>query len=366
MRKINSFLITACFSVILFSACSKTEGTTVGSSTGVATFRKEQNVSLSLGGAAVPAVTKLTGLYDPNESRIERWAYWAFNDSGVAVKCGVGGSNLHAGIRLMTGTYTIVVLANYPTSGTWTVPVRAGVTKTELLNRVSELSSNAYNCFVMEGEKAVTVTDDAMSPIEVKVARLVSKVGVRRISVNYTVARLNNKITILKGIYLTNLYRTARYGSDYTSAELNGSRSMWYNTMGWHRWGGEQVSGAIDALVGDTGLSTTISTASPHTQEHYFYCYPNPSSPENDTHDTSVWSVRSTRLIIETEVDGESFYYQIQLPAMKRNTPYVAAEVVIRDLGSSDPEEFIPGTLDVVLSTAVAGWEGNYNVIEES
>lgn len=362
----RNILITAGFSVIItLLSCHKTGELAVDSPTGAASPQKEQIIPVYVGGAAT-AVTKVTGVSESDESRIERWAYWVFNEAGWAIKCGTGDSSLHKDVTLMTGTYSIVVLVNYPPSGTWGIPVRAGITKTALLGRLSEISSNTNNCFVMEGEQTVTITEGAVSPIEVKVARLVSKVGVRRISVNYTNTRLNSKTTILRGIYLTNLYRTTRYGSDYTATELDATRSSWYNSMGWHRWDAEQVNSAIDALVGDIGLSTTISTVSPHTQAHYFYCYPNPSRPENDTHDTSLWSVRSTRLIIETEVDGESFYYQVQLPAMKRNTPYVAAEVVIRDLGSSDPEEFIPGSLDVILSTEVAGWEGSYAVTEES
>ena len=359
MRTIHTLLVAGFFAVIL--SCQKTAVPVTRPAPSPSTY----TVTFHVGGAASTR-TKLSGIYSPDESRIERWAYWVFNESGWAVKCGVGDNSLHKDITLMTGTYTVVVLANYPTSGIWAVPVRAGIGKETLLGRVSDLSSNSYNCFVMEGEKTVTVTEGAMSPIEVKVARLVSKVGVRRISVNYATARLNNKTTILRGVYLTNVYRSTRYGSDYAAGELDGTRSKWYNTMGWHRWEDEQASDAIDALVGDTGLSVPLSPVSPHTQEHYFYCYPNASTPENDTRDTAAWNVRSTRLVIETEVDGESFYYQVQLPAMKRNTPYVAAEVVIRDLGSSDPEEFIPGTLDVVLSTEVAGWEGNYDVAEES
>lgn len=360
MRTFRTLLIVAGF-LATIPSCQKTAAPTARQDPAEGTY----TVSLSIGGAAsVP--TKLTGIYDPNESRIERWAYWVFNSSGWAIKCGVGGTGLTQNVTLMTGDYTVVVLANYPVSGTWAVPVQAGITRSALLGRIADLSCNTYNCLLMEGEKAVTVSEAAVSPIEVKVARLVSKVGVRRISVNYTKTRLNNKTTTLKGVYLTNLYRTARYGSDYADTELDDARFQWYNSMGWHRWGMEEVSSAIDALVGDTGLSTHISATAPHTQEHYFYCYPNASRPENDSHDTVTWSVRSTRLIIQTEVDGEAFYYQVQLPAMSRNTPYVAGEVVIRDLGSSDPEEFIPGTLDVVLSTEVVGWEGDYAVTEES
>lgn len=360
MRTIRTLLVAAGFLGVILS-CRKTAVPEAGP----VPAEKTYTVSLHVGGAAT-LPTKLSGIYSPDESRIERWAYWVFDEAGWAIKCGTGDNSLQKDVTLLTGRYTVVVLANYPTSGIGSVPLNAGITQEALLGHTSELTSNSGNCFVMEGEKTVNITEDAISPIEVKVARLVSKVGVRKISVNYTNTRLNNKTTTLKGIYLTNLYRTSRYGSDYAESELDATQSRWYNSMGWHRWSAEQISSGMDALVGESGLSIPISPASPHTQEHYFYCYPNPSRPENDTHDTTTWSVRSTRLVIETDVDGKTFYYQVQLPAMRRNTPYVASEVVIRDLGSTDPEAFIPGTLDVILSTDILGWEGSYSIDEES
>ena len=318
---------------------------------------------ISLGGAADH--TKAISIYAPNESRIERWAYWVFNSGDRAVKCGTG-DGMTATVNLLTGDYTIVVIANYPTSGIWMVPVMAGGTKADLLNRVSHLSNNTYNCFVMKGEKDVTIEADQTSDIELKIARLVSKVGVKKISVSYDKASLAAKTTTLKGIYLTNIYKTSKLGSDYTDAQLVPTRSNWYNSMGWHRWSEESVSSEIDALVGDRNINQAISASSPHNVEHYFYTYPNPSKKEYDTHDTSAWSIRSSRLIIETEVAGKSYYYQITIPAMKRNTPYVASEVIIKTLGSTDPEEYIPGSLDIVFSTDNVDWEGDYDINEES
>ena len=51
---------------------------------------------------------------------------------------------------------------------------------------------------------------------------------------------------------------------------------------------------------------------------------------------------------------------------MRRNTPYVAEEVVIRELGSQDPEDIVPGSLEVIFNTNVQGWQGDYSIEEES
>ena len=52
---------------------------------------------------------------------------------------------------------------------------------------------------------------------------------------------------------------------------------------------------------------------------------------------------------------------------MVRNHPYVAEEVILRDLGSLDPEEEVPGALEVHFSTqAESGWDNTYTIEEIS
>lgn len=318
---------------------------------------------LTLGGACLQ--TRVTDVLSADESRIERWAYWVFNRSGHAIKCGVE-TGMSSKLSLPTGFYTVVVLANYPRSGIWAIPVRLDITIDALLDRTSDLSDNARNCFVMKGDASVIIEEGKTVSIEVQVTRLVSKIGVKKISVAYSRSALTTKTTILRGIYLTNLYRNSRYGSDYTYSELETSRTKWYNLMGWHRWETDPGDEAIDALAGDCGLDVNLSASSPYTRAHYFYCYPNASRKENDSHGLETWTIRSTRLVIETEVDGKAYYYQIQLPPMKRNTPYVVDEVIIRELGSQDPEDIVPGSLEVIFNTNVQGWEGDYSIEEES
>lgn len=352
MSTIRTLLLAASLAATLLSCQNeRNDGETSGTAV------------ITLGGACIR--TRVTGVVPANESHIKHWAYWMFNRSGRAVKCGVG-NGTKTDISLPAGYYTVVVLANYPTSGIRAVPVRAGITIDALLERTTDLSDNAADCLVMKGDASVIVEEGSSSPIEVQLARLVSKVGVKKIRVSYDKPALSAKTTTLRGIYLTNLYRESRYGNDYSDSELEASRSKWYNSMGWHRWDAEPVNGAIDALVGDRNLSVNLPVSAPYAQAHYFYCYPNPSRKEYDMHDVASWSIRSTRLVIETQVEGKSYYYQIQIPPMRRNTPYVAEEVVIRDLGSLDPEGIVPGSLEITFAPAVQGWEGDYGIEEES
>ena len=352
MRTIRTLFLAASLSASLLS-CQKRMNTEVVSGSAV----------LTLGGASLQ--TRVTDVLSADESRIERWAYWVFNRSGHAVKCGVE-TGTSSKVSLPTGFYTVVVLANYPTSGIRTIPIRVDVTIDALLDRTSDLSDNARNCFVMKGDASVIIEEGKTVPIEVQLTRLVSKIGVKKISVAYSKSALATKTTILKGVYLTNLYRSSRYGSDYTYSELEATRTKWYNLMGWHRWESDPADGAIDALAGDCELNVHLSASSPYTRSHYFYCYPNASRKENDSHGLETWTIRSTRLVIETEVDEKTYYYQIQIPPMRRNTPYVAEEVVIRELGSQDPEDIVPGSLEVIFNTNVQGWQGDYSIEEES
>ena len=323
--------------------------------------QEEASVLISLGLAATGS--KAAALTS-DEERFDSWAYWVFTDTGRAVKCGSIGSSEPARINLLTGNYTLFVVANYPTAGSWAIPVSAGISRDALLASVSDLSVNRRDRFLMVGETSLSLSSGQAASVEVNLTRLVCKVGVKRISVDYENPRLGAQTTTLKGIYLTNLWRRTRLGSDYADTELSDDPALWYNAMGWHRSGSGNSPG-IDALVGETGIDEVIGAEKPHTTAHYFYCYPNPTETEDDTHDAS-WGARSSRLVIETEVCGTSFFYQVPIPPMKRNTPYVAEDIIIRKLGSMDPEEVIPGALEVIFSSETAGWEDSCTVTEDS
>lgn len=318
---------------------------------------------------------------DSDEKRIERWAYWVFdNETKGCVKCGEG-DGTSAQIRIMSGSYIVSVIANYPLSGPYALEVTPGVTYSQLMSFMTDISDNRSDALLMYGAKSVTVLPEETSKKSISLTRLVSKVGVEKITVDFTDPDLVGKWAFLRSIYLTNVPRLSRYGSDYTAAKIPSGRAEWYNVFGWRA--PDSSVPAIDALVGDIDIKvnggywgTSVNGAS-MTTPHYFYTYPNPVEAVNDVTDVTSWSIRSSRLVIEfcvsagsgrtpSSPDVKTYYYVINIPSMKRNTPYIASEVIIHGKGSLDPEKPTPDVVEVQFATSVEGWEGVPEVTEES
>ncbi len=314
-------------------------------------------VNIGLGSPFLP--TRMASPSPGVESTCRRWAFWIFDPSGDSVAYGTGETGESVRRTLLVGDYTVVAVANYPES---LVPENV-TEKAGLESRVIQLSDNAAGAMVMYGEAPLEMEQDRTVSCSVDVRRLVAKVGVKKVSVAFENPYLAAKTTVLEAIYLTNLYRTSRLGRDYTGAELLSGEALWYNVMGWRA--PEDAVPEMDALVGDTAIQATLSPEMPHTTAHYFYACPNATPEGDDTHEAS-WSKRSTRLVLQVAVGGKTYYYQIQVPAMGRNRVYVADEVILKKLGSMDPEQDIPGALEVVFSAVGDDWDHDVNAAENS
>lgn len=314
-------------------------------------------VSISLGGPF--SATRVANPDSSVETTCQRWALWIFDGDGDSVVYGTGLSGESIRKTVLVGSYTVIALVNYPGS---LVPANIKK-KTDLTGWTTSLSDNAATSMLMYGEVTVDLEKDRTVSRTVDVRRLVSKVGVKKVSVAFENPYLAAKTTVLEAIYLTNLYRTSRLGADYTAAELRTAEEAWYNVMGWRE--ADDAVPAMDALVGETAIQATLTPSAPHTSPHYFYAYPNAWAADDDTHDAS-WSRRSTRMVLQVRVGDKTYYYQVQIPAMGRNRIYVAEEIILKKLGSMDSEQEIPGAVDVVFSETGQDWDKDVSVLENS
>lgn len=298
-----------------------------------------------------------------DESALHRWTWWVFDEDGLPVQCREG-SALQASVKLLSGRYTVVVLANYPTAGNWALPLLMTERQDELLGRVADLSCNSLSGLLMAGMETVEMVPDQTVKVTVRLRRLVSKVAVQKIAVAFEDPILAARSTRLRALYLTNVCRRSCYGAGLMPEEWPSSPSCWYNPMGWHRDG--TADAACDLLLGETELDLPLTPETPLTQTHSFYPFPNPTPPGQDRR-TAEWSPRSTRLVLEVAVGELICYYPIRLPAMVRNHLYVAEEVVLKKLGSLDPEQEIPGAVEMRFSVRQdSGWDADYSVEEIS
>lgn len=296
------------------------------------------------------ADTRTTGT--DGERTVENWALLLFREGRLA---DFGTSDSEAPIKrsLQTGDYTAFAVVNPPASfrpGAYTF-------LTDLEAAPSDLKDNRPGRFLMTGNKAFAVRKTEGSPESISVDRLVCKTVIRKVSTAFTDPVLASRTFVLKAIYLTNCYGRSRLGSDLAESETDADPSCWYNRMGFHSDAG------VDALLADRQIHLEIRENAPCLQAHTLYCYPNPTVRDSRS---GEWSGRHTRLVLEAEIGGKTYYYPITLPVLRRNNPCVIEEAVIRKLGSTDPEKDEPGSIEVTFDTAVNGWDPEYSVHENS
>ena len=323
--------------------------------------------------------TKVIGITDANETRLNRYAVFAFDvESGwFAYKVSTSGESVQLQLR-SDRTYHCYALTNYPASGSASLNPAGISRESDLTGKIAYLADNSVSSLMMYGMENVTVapmdfdplTDpSAITPVSktIHVKRIVSRIDVTQVAVDFTgKPYFDGKTFVLKGIYMTNLYKSTRFASDYSFAELSNTRSMWYNGGGWHR-GGVAESG-IDALVGNTELNVTLTKSAPYTVSNSFYVLPNATPKVSDEHQMDTWSKRCTRIIIEAALDGETMYYQVDVPAMERNIIYRVNNIVITGRGSNDPEIIDITPMDEVISFSIeaSDWDTPINVNENS
>lgn len=332
--------------------------------------------------------TKAGGIvYERDEKPVARWAYFIFEHaSGRLVARGeVDGSQV-AARRMRTGEYDIEVMANYPVSGTGAVDVSSVRSREDYQALKATLDQNAPGAFVMAGTtedaagnrvpfQVVETGGDEVLEAGIHLRRLVSKVTVSKITRQFSSASLGAKPLTVKGIYLTNVYTQARYASDYVLSEMGTASSLWYNALGWHRWGSAPVSEKVDALVGERGMNRSLAQGETASLDVNLYFYPNPVLPSADV-PSSEWAAkaRCTRLVVWAQVEGRDYYYPATLPKEDAYAPIGRNSVftihcTLTALGSIEEDSWVPGAMEVTFEPVLpdgGGWDGVNPINEES
>lgn len=296
--------------------------------------------------------TRVTGT--GGEREVDRWALLLYKD-GRLVETGTSDSGSAIKKKLVAGDYDAFAVVNPPTSfRAASYPELNAVTGAE-----SDLRDNAPGRFVMAGRRTVTVPVPDGRTQQIGVDRLVCKASIRKITVQFTNPALADRPFLLKAVFLTNCYGKTLYGNDLRAADILSDASCWYNRMRF------QSDGDVDGLLAERDIDAFLTADKSHVQEHTFYFYPNPL-PETQDNRGGTWSRRHTRLVIEAQIDGQTYYYPVTLPASARNKTYIIEEAVIRKLGSRDPEKDEPGAVDVTFSTSTDDWSPAFHVTETS
>ena len=293
-----------------------------------------------------------------SETAISHWSVMLF-DTGNPAACYWGSSDSGADITCVARkgrSYRAYAIANYPKDGPGTFDPSMVSTEEELRAFTSLLHGNSPSGLTMFGWETLTQLPTARTPIGL--TRLCSKVCIQKITLDVTDPVYAGEEFILNALYLTNVYCAGTFWADHTTPSSDAA--LWYNAGGWH---GSGSIDALDALIGDRGLSQSITNGGSYTVTHSFYAYPNAVATDSRS---ATWSPRCTRLVIEATFGGKRYYYPVTISDMKRNHNYIVSEAIIHGPGSRDPEEEIPGVIDVTLSITPNIWDSEYYISEAS
>ncbi len=254
------------------------------------------------------------------------------------------GSLNNISIKATTGKKIIYVVANSHISNLSTIKNLSDFKQLES----SLLLENSSN-FTMLGNTEVNL--EPQTSITINVERLAARVQLSSISENFDGTAYQGQSLKNIKIYLINahakkiLYNGASLNSPFI---INNKKAV----------ASDYSSAAMSGIVYDNGPSS-ISNAL-YSNPHYFYTYENTLSTENATN-------RFTRLVIQADLDGTTYYYPINInqegygytasnghKGIKRNTTYNIA-CTIKGIGSLNPDEPIQKST-ATISISVSNW----------
>lgn len=259
--------------------------------------------------------TKVTGY--PSDTQINSIQVFVFDKNGIYETSDKGyGSALS--LTCTTGEKKIVALIN--------APAETSVANIdELRARIVDLNECEAGSIVMSGE--VTKTLSVSSIVAMQVQRLAAKVAVSDVNLDFALDAHKNLPFRIKAIYLINVAGTRAYMADNVP-------TTWYNK------GGYIQETSLDFLY-DEVASGQVANEDSYTTEHYFYCYPNTTATK-------------TRLVVEAEIGGNTYYYPVTLDQVSPNTAYTYSLTITR-LGSDSPDSPVVDGM-VNFSVTVKDW----------
>lgn len=296
-------LVVAAMAVAVLSACEKQTFTTPTqeSETVVLEVNLPSPVTKAVNVSGEDAISSYqVFVYSLDNGLLEAYSTMSGTSTSVKMNCRVGNKE-------------VVVLANAP-------DLSNVVSLSALKQTKSLLEHNSVGALVMEGNDVVELT--ASSSVEIKLRRLVAKIRLTGVTVNFESTAYNGKSFELVSAYLINVAADKPYLANVK--EDSNAPSLWYNKLGY-------VSNAsYNSILRD---NITSGTTKNYSTEHVFYAYPNPFKADDFS---ATWSSRPTRLIVEAKLDGQLYYYPIALCELAQNTAYDVSLTITR-----------PGTTDI-------------------
>lgn len=263
-------------------------------------------------------------------SSVSSLQFLLFNSDGELEAYKEQTSTLSCDLVCTKGWKKVVVIANYNTD------LQDIAHIDDLKTYKADLFENTMESCVMEGVSEVNV--DRSKPVSVTLYRLVSRLILNKVSVNFEMDYLKTADVKLKAVYLINLV-----GEKYFSSSEQKS-GVWYNKM----------SPEIVAkdIVYDDCEDVQLTNGIDYTTQHRFYFYPN--SNHTDSSETE-WSERATKCVVELSVDDVTYYYPMALTFTATSNYDYLLNLTITRLGSDSPNSSVV-TYTVKSDVTVSKW----------
>lgn len=286
------------------------------------------------------AITKISGTGGDEEKTVKNYQVLVYDMSSRMLEAYDAPEPTASSVTLKctAGPKEVVVLANAP-------DVSGLVSYDSFVSTRSLLSDNGPGGLVMEGH-AETVITSAVNSVTVDVRRIVAKVVLDEITVDFENDAYDEMPFVLKSAYLTNVAGDKTYLAEKADPE------EWHNPI--VRTPSSPVDGMVYDSLGDVSVEDVYST------KHHFYCYPNPY--QEDTFSADVWSPRPTRLVIEAGLGGVLYYYPVSLPVLEQNTRYHVSLNIVRP-GATSPEQDMD-KYAASIKINIEEWKGPEDITE--
>lgn len=284
------------------------------------------DLTLSIVGNA-PATKSADADFDDDHSEVSNVQFFVFDGEVLDAYKKIG-SATSTTMTVKSGDKTVWAVVNAPDISNVTTLTQLKAVSSTLLNNTSN--------FVMVGSNTGTVPSE--DPIEIEVKRIASRVVVKKVT-----AAFSNPAYASMSCKLVKMFLINAPGD--INLELTSAPTTWYAKRAY-----EAVTGLTDHLS-TSGSNYELNTSA-FEAECRHYCYPNPTVADSQS---TTWSARHTRMVIEVLLGSETFYYPITLPVLEPGKSYEIENLTITRKGSNNPDQPI-SLSDATFEISVKNW----------
>lgn len=220
------------------------------------------------------------------------------------------------------GTKEIWALVNWPVDLT---TADANVLSiADLKSRTAALSDNAADALIMSGYVANQAFDAPVKAVTVPVSRLCAAVVLKSVVNQMMVPAYQNKVSIT-GAFLMNVPAVQNVEGSIAASSAASPTTSW---MAFY-------SRPTSALLNESFAAAPIAYGASHSTLHTFYTFAN--NYDSALGNSGKTEKSSTYLKVEMQINGQTKYYPVLLPALERNKKYEVTLTINHISNITDP-----------------------------